>query len=84
MSCRVLKRDMEFAMMDEMVKEAQARGVKTLFGYYYPTTKNKMVKDFYLLQGFEKVSEDADGNITFKLDISNGYENKNNVINVMA
>ena len=43
-----------------------------------------MVKDFYLLQGFEKVSEDAEGNITFKLDISNGYENKNNVINVMA
>ena len=84
MSCRVLKRDMEFAMMDEMVKEAQARGVKTLFGYYYPTAKNKMVKDFYLLQGFEKVSEDAEGNITFKLDISNGYENKNNVINVMA
>ncbi len=82
MSCRVLKRDMEFAMMDEMVSEAKARGVKTIYGYYYPTAKNKMVKDFYLLQGFEKVSEDAEGNITFKLDISGGYDQKNHVIRV--
>ncbi|WP_034445539.1 HAD-IIIC family phosphatase [Butyrivibrio sp. AE2032] len=82
MSCRVLKRDMEFAMMDEMVSEAKARGVKTIYGYYYPTAKNKMVKDFYLLQGFEKVSEDAEGNITFKLDISGEYDQKNHVIQV--
>ena len=84
MSCRVLKRDMEFAMMDEMVKEAKTRGIKTIYGYYYPTAKNKMVKDFYLLQGFEKVSEDADGNITFRLDISGNYDNKNHVINVLS
>ena len=83
MSCRVLKRDMEFAMMDELVKKAREKGVKTIYGYYYPTAKNKMVKDFYLLQGFEKISEDADGNITFKLDISGGYNNKNNVIHVV-
>ena len=82
MSCRVLKRDMEFAMMDSLVSKAKNRGIKTIYGYYYPTAKNKMVKDFYLLQGFEKISEDADGNITFKLDISGGYENKNKVIHV--
>jgi FkbH-like protein len=82
MSCRVLKRDMEFAMMDEFVAAAQERGVKTIYGYYYPTAKNKMVKDFYLLQGFEKISEDAEGNITFRLDISGGYENKNHYIKV--
>lgn len=83
MSCRVLKRDMEFAMMDELVKKAAARGVKTIYGYYYPTAKNKMVKDFYLLQGFGKIAEDADGNATFKLEISEGYEDKNHVINVI-
>ncbi|MBP3813145.1 MAG: HAD family hydrolase [Butyrivibrio sp.] len=49
MSCRVLKRDMEFAMMDELVKRALDRGIKSIYGYYYPTAKNKMVKDFYLL-----------------------------------
>ncbi len=82
MSCRVLKRDMEFAMMDEFVAAAQERGVKTIYGYYYPTAKNKMVKDFYLLQGFEKISEDAEGNITFRLDITGGYEKKNKYISV--
>ncbi len=84
MSCRVLKRDMEFAMMDEMVKRAKERGIKTIYGYYYPTAKNKMVKDFYLLQGFDKVHEDAEGNITFKLDVSGKYDNKNHVINVLS
>lgn len=39
MSCRVLKRDMEFAMMDELVEKAKAAGIKKLVGYYYPTAK---------------------------------------------
>jgi len=82
MSCRVLKRDMEFAMMDALVKKALERGVKTIYGYYYPTAKNKMVKEFYDIQGFDLVSEDADGNKTYKLDISQNYENKNKVISV--
>ena len=82
MSCRVLKRDMEFAMMDSLVKKALERGIKTIYGYYYPTAKNKMVKDFYLLQGFEKIEEDADQNATFKFDLTKEYTNKNNVINV--
>ncbi|SFP34713.1 HAD-superfamily phosphatase, subfamily IIIC/FkbH-like domain-containing protein [Butyrivibrio proteoclasticus] len=82
MSCRVLKRDMEFAMMDALVKKALERGVKTIYGYYYPTAKNKMVKEFYDIQGFELVSEDAEGNKTYKLDISQNYENKNKVIEV--
>ena len=82
MSCRVLKRDMEFAMMDALVSKAKDQNIKTIYGYYYPTAKNKMVKDFYLLQGFEKVSEDAAGNITFKFDIPEEYENKNHYIDV--
>lgn len=83
MSCRVLKRDMEFAMMDELVAAALENGISSIFGYYYPTAKNKMVKDFYLLQGFEKISEDADGNLTFRLDISGGYIRKNKYIKII-
>ena len=37
MSCRVLKRDMEFAMMDEMVAAARAKSAKLMRGFYYPT-----------------------------------------------
>ena len=83
MSCRVLKRDMEFAMMDALVGDALKRGIRKIYGYYYPTAKNRMVKDFYTTQGFDLVSEDAEGNRVFLLDISGGYENRNKVINVI-
>ncbi|RKJ05468.1 HAD-IIIC family phosphatase [bacterium D16-54] len=82
MSCRVLKRNMEFAMMDALVRQCQEKGVNEIFGYYYPTKKNKMVKEFYALQGFEKVSEDDLGNTIWKLDLSAGYEKKNDVIQI--
>lgn len=84
MSCRVLKRDMEYAMLDKLVSECRARDIKLIHGHYYPTAKNKMVRDFFSVMGFEKLAEDPDGNADYALDISAGYENKNKVINVEA
>jgi hypothetical protein len=40
-----------------------------------------MVKDFYALQGFTKVSEDEKGNSEWRLDVE-GYVRKNAVIEV--
>ena len=82
MSCRVLKRDMEYAMMDALAEKCRAQGLKEIRGYYYPTAKNSMVREFYALQGFEKISEDEAGNTAWKLDISQGYEKKNKVITI--
>ena len=82
MSCRVLKRDMEFAMMDELVEKAKAAGIRKIIGYYYPTAKNAMVKDFYSLQGFSKVSEDAEGNTVWEFTVDSSYEKKQHVIEV--
>lgn len=82
MSCRVLKRDMEFAMMDELVKACQERGITKIMGYYYPTAKNGMVRDFYAKQGFTKVSEDEQGNTTWSFVIDKSYQPKNTVIEV--
>ena len=61
MSCRVLKRKMECAMMDSLVKKARAAGVRKIIGYYLPTAKNKMVKEFYQQQGFSMESCDDTG-----------------------
>lgn len=80
MSCRVLKRDMEYAMMDAVVKACQENGISTIMGYYYKTAKNAMVKDFYRLQGFEKTEEDAEGNSIWRYEIPKEYEKKNQVI----
>ncbi|MCD8069562.1 MAG: HAD-IIIC family phosphatase [Lachnospiraceae bacterium] len=82
MSCRVLKRDMEFAMMDELVHLCRENGIKKLRGYYYLTAKNSMVKSFYGLQGFTKVSEDLAGNSVWEYVIEPLYVNKNRVIKV--
>ena len=82
MSCRVLKRDMEFAMMDELVRRAGEAGVKKLVGYYYPTAKNNMVREFYGTQGFTKVSEAEDGSTVWEFEITDGYKNKQDVIEI--
>ncbi len=82
MSCRVLKREMEFAMMDALVAKAKEKGIRKLVGTYYPTAKNAMVKDFYALQGFSKVSEDAEGITVWEFLIPEAYQNKQNVIEV--
>ncbi|MBR5088905.1 MAG: HAD-IIIC family phosphatase, partial [Ruminiclostridium sp.] len=81
MSCRVLKRDMEYAMLDTLVKRAAEKGVETIFGYFCPTMKNGMVRDLYKRFGFEKVSEDGDGNTVWKLPTA-GYTDRNTHINV--
>ena len=80
MSCRVLKRDMEYAMMDSLVETCKVRGIDTIHGYYYPTAKNAMVRDFYFLQGFDKIAEDEAGNTTWKFEIPSDYLLKNEVI----
>lgn len=82
MSCRVLKRDMEYAMMDQVVMECQKRGILRICGYYYPTAKNSMVKEFYRQQGFEKLQEDKEGNTLWEFLIPEAYQKKNKVIRV--
>ena len=81
MSCRVLKRDMELAMLDRLVERCRERGIKTIYGNYYPTAKNNMVRELYGSFGFVKISEDEAGNTRWALDLAD-YEPKNHVIAV--
>ncbi len=82
MSCRVLKRDMENAMMDTLVKKCLHRGITRVRGFYYPTAKNKMVKDFYKTMGFDKISEDESGSTEWVLNIDPAYADSNRYIKV--
>ena len=82
MSCRVLKRDMEQAMMDTLVSTCRAHDISSIRGYYYPTAKNAMVKEFYLGMGFNKISEDSEGNTIWEFNITEDYKNQNRVIEV--
>nr|WP_308624441.1 HAD-IIIC family phosphatase [uncultured Eisenbergiella sp.] len=81
MSCRVLKRDMEYAMMDELVEACRRRDVHVIYGYYYPTAKNAMVREFYRQQGFGQ-TEGRDGNTVWRFEVTEAYEKKNKHIQI--
>lgn len=81
MSCRVLKRDMELAMLDELVKKCHERGIEKIIGYYYKTPKNNMVSGLFASFGFENVSRSENGDSVWSLDITS-YAEKNHVIKV--
>ena len=81
MSCRVLKRDMELAMLDTLVEKCRQAGIRRIRGYYYPTPKNHMVEKLYETFGFTKCAEDEAGNTQWELAVE-GYQNQNHVIAV--
>lgn len=80
MSCRVLKRNMEHAMLDILCREAVKAGAGCLRGYYYKTAKNNMVRTLYPDFGFSLVREDGE-NTVWELPLS-GYTRRNHVIRV--
>jgi FkbH-like protein len=69
MSCRVLKRQMEDEVVNEMVRLAKQRGCSTIVGHYIPTEKNGMVRDLFQRMGFTPVDETPE-RTTWRLDVS--------------
>lgn len=57
MSCRVLKRQVEEEVLNELARLAKGRGCHRLQGIYLPTAKNRMVRDFYGRMGFALTAE---------------------------
>ena len=57
MSCRVLKRQMEEEVANEIVRLAILRGCTEVIGHYLPTEKNGMVRDLFPRTGFSLVEE---------------------------
>jgi FkbH-like protein len=82
MSCRVLKRDMELAMLDSLVERSRRRGVKRLIGYYHPTAKNGMVANHYEKLGFSPVHNDTAIGTTWSLDVTT-YEARSRHIRIL-
>ncbi len=82
MSCRVLKRDMEFAMLDCLVERARMASVTEIIGYYIPSAKNGMVADHYEKLGFTFQSDTETPRSTeWRLDVSS-YETRNKHISI--
>jgi len=52
MSCRVLKRQVEEEVFNELLRLARGKGLARIRGVYIPTVKNGMVRDLYTTLGF--------------------------------
>lgn len=61
MSCRVLGRRVEEAVLQELWRRGAARGITRLTGVYCPTQRNGLVADHYRKLGFEPAGEGPDG-----------------------
>ncbi len=56
MSCRVLKRQVEEQILNEIVRLAETLDCRKIKGLYLPTAKNAMVSDLYPRLGFRSVN----------------------------
>jgi len=80
MSCRVLKRQMEFAIFDELVDICKKRNVVEIIGYYFKSRKNNIVSDLYKELGFSLIEKNGE-NSTWLLNV-NQYKVKNKFISI--
>ncbi len=81
MSCRVLKRQVEEEVLNEIVRLAGARGCIRVTGIYIPTAKNDMVRELYPNLGFTHSGEKDGGAQIYELDVAR-YQARPTKINV--
>jgi FkbH-like protein len=84
MSCRVLKRGMEQAMMDALVAECRRRGVTEIRGSYLKSPKNQMVEGLLGELGFRLVEKKANGDSDWIFDAFDTYSDQNQYIKVTS
>ncbi len=70
MSCRVLGRRVEEAVLAEVVRNARKAGIQALRGRYRPTDRNQLVVDHYKNLGFESAETDEEDRL-WHLDLEN-------------
>jgi len=69
MSCRVLSRRVENAVLQEIVNVAKDRGISQLTGRYIPTERNQLVEYHYEKLGFKQTGSEHGGITLWELDV---------------
>lgn len=69
MSCRVLGRRVEEALLAFIVQAARQKGAARLIGKYIPTAKNALVQDLYPRLSFVRVEDGVNGDTTWALEL---------------
>ena len=63
LSCRVIGREVETALLAYLAEEARRRGMRRLEGWFLPTKKNAPAREFYREHGFRLLTEEAPGEL---------------------
>ncbi len=69
LSCRVIGRTVETALLAHLAESAAQRGRKRLVGWFLPTKKNAPARDFYQQHGFERQEANGAGSL-WALDLT--------------
>jgi FkbH-like protein len=69
LSCRVIGRGVETAMLAYASAWARRRGVRWLHGKIIPTAKNEPARQLYELHGFQRASDGENGEVCWILDL---------------
>jgi len=70
MSCRVLGRKVEQAIVAELLGEARKRGIGRIVGIYRPTPRNQLVEQHYATLGFAFVERGGNDETVWSLDVA--------------
>ena len=74
MSCRVMNRHVEDAMLYDVVLRAKNRNMKLLHGEYIPTNRNSIVADFYSEHGFRESGPGRESGTIFSIAIEDALD----------
>jgi FkbH-like protein len=80
MSCRVLNREMEFAMFDALAEQCRARGIRKIVGVYIPSKKNSVVARHYATLGFSRVGETSESRELWLYEVASTHSAKTRYI----
>jgi len=72
LSCRVIGRTVETAMLARVSEYAAQRGAQRIRGRIVPTAKNAPARDLYERHGFQSDSSDGTEHAAWSLDLSTG------------
>lgn len=69
LSCRVIGRKVESAMLAYLCDQARQRGARFLWGRVVPTAKNQPARGLYDSHGFRRIAQAASGETAWLLDL---------------
>lgn len=74
MSCRVMGKNIEYAIVEDMENDLKNAGASRVRGRYLPTAKNKPVEQLYEGLGYQVVSQTGDGSKEYEIVLADRPE----------